>query len=157
MGSFGALHDMKLLSTILAFAVLSPLPAFAGYQSGQPGWSRQCFRNVYRETYVPGTESRPGYVRRWNERKEVPCYNAGADGYYPQGRNPHYLPADEPRHYPQHSRGPVDDNSCIEGAVLGGLGGGAIGGAAATQENWIWSIPTGIIGGALIGCQIDGG
>ena len=136
---------MKLLPLLIA-ALMAPLPAFAGYQTGQPGWSRQCFRNVYREQYVPGTESRPGYVRRWRERKEVPCYNAGADGYYyPQGGPPY------------ESRGPVDDNSCIEGSILGGIGGGAIGGAAATQENWIWSIPTGIIGGALIGCQLDGG
>ena len=146
MGTFGPLIDMKIIPILLALT-LFPLPAFARYS--QPGYSRQCFRNVYREQYVPGTQGRPGYVRRWNERKEVPCYNAGADGYYyPQGGPPY------------ESRGPVDnfdDNSCIEGAVLGGIGGGAIGGAAATQENWIWSIPTGIIGGALIGCQIDGG
>ena len=51
----------------------------------------------------------------------------------------------------------VDDNSCIEGTILGGLAGGAIGGVAATKENWIWSIPAGIIGGAMAGCQVDGG
>ena len=43
----------------------------------------------------------------------------------------------------------VDDNSCIEGALIGGLGGGALGGVLSTQENWIWSIPTGIIAGGL--------
>ena len=146
MGSFGPLIDMKIIPILLALT-LFPLPAFARYS--QPGYSRQCFRNVYREQYVPGTQGRPGYVRRWNERKEVPCYNAGSDGYYYPQQGP-----------PYESRGPVDDiddNSCIEGSILGGIGGGAIGGAAATQENWIWSIPTGIIGGALIGCQLDGG
>ena len=145
---------MKLLPLLLV-ATMAPLPAFARYQ--QPGYSNQCFRNVYREQYVPGTSERPGYVRRWRERKEVPCYNAGADGYYtPQPRpprNPHYLPADPPRHHGGH----VDDNSCIEGSIIGGIAGGAIGGAAATQENWIWSIPAGIVGGALVGCQVDGG
>ena len=144
---------MKLLPILLA-VTLTPLPAFAGWQTGQSGWSRQCFRNVYRETYVPGTESRPGYVRRWNERKEVPCYNAGADGYLP---NPHYLPADEPQYRPQHSRGPVDDNSCIEGSILGGIAGGAAGAALSRDEGMIYGIPLGIVGGALIGCQIDGG
>ena len=135
---------MKLLPTLLAFATLVPtMPAFAGYQTGQGGWSRQCFRNVYRETYVPGTQSRPGYVRRWNERKEVPCYNAGADGHY----------------YPQtsESRGPVDDNSCLEGSILGGIAGGAAGAALSRDEGMIYGIPLGIVGGALIGCQIDGG
>ena len=132
---------MKLLPTIIAFATLLPLPAFAGYQTGQGGWSRQCFRNVYRETYVPGTQSRPGYVRRWNERKEVPCYNAGADGHY----------------YPQETRGYHDDNSCIEGSILGGIAGGAAGAALSRDEGMIYGIPLGIVGGALIGCQIDGG
>ena len=57
-----------------------------------------------------------------------------------------------------HSSAPaVDDNSCLEGTIIGGLGGGALGGTLATPENWIWSIPTGIIGGAMVGCQIDGG
>ena len=155
MGSFGPLIDMKIIPILLALT-LFPLPAFARYS--QPGYSRQCFRNVYREQYVPGTQGRPGYVRRWNERKEVPCYNAGADGYYTPRGDTRPMPwhSDGP---PYETRGPVDidDNSCIEGSILGGIGGGAIGGAAATQENWIWSIPTGIIGGALIGCQLDGG
>ena len=138
---------MKLLPTLLAFATLVPtMPAFAGWQTGQPGWSRQCFRNVYRETYVPGTQSRPGYVRRWNERKEVPCYNAGSDGqFYPQDNQP----------YTTH--GSVDDNSCIEGSILGGIAGGAAGAALSRDEGMIIGIPLGIVGGALIGCQIDGG
>ena len=38
----------------------------------------------------------------------------------------------------------TDDNSCIEGAIIGGIPGGG-GGVLATQENWIWSIPTGIM------------
>jgi uncharacterized protein YcfJ len=133
---------MKKLIPILMLGFL-PAPALADYYN--PGGVEQtrCYDNVYREEYVPGTATSPGYVRRHNQRVEVPCR-----------RN-------EPRYYPQpiheDRRGHVDDNSCIEGSVLGGLAGGAIGGAAATQENWIWSIPTGIVGGALLGCQIDGG
>ncbi len=115
------------------------MPAFAGY--GQSGYSQQCFREVYREEYIPGTMDRPGRVRRWTEQREVPC----------RSRNPHYLPADPP------VRSRVDNNSCVEGSILGGIAGGALGGAAATQENWIWSIPAGIVGGAIVGCQIDGG
>ena len=53
--------------------------------------------------------------------------------------------------------GSVDDNSCIEGAILGGLGGGAAGAALSRDEGMIYGIPLGIIGGVLIGCQLDGG
>ena len=133
----------KLLTATLALALLIPaLPAQARY--GQRGYSNQCFKEVYREEYIPGTQNSPGRVRRWTENKEVPCEDS-------TGSSTHVEPA------PRHSTGPVDDNSCIEGAVLGGLGGGALGGVLATESNWIWSIPTGIIGGAMAGCQLDGG
>ena len=49
-----------------------------------------------------------------------------------------------------------DDNSCLEGTLAGGVLGGALGGVLA-KDNWIWSIPTGVVGGAIVGCQIDGG
>ena len=134
---------MKLLPILLA-ATMAPVPAMAGYQSGQPGWSQQCFRNVYREQYIPGTQHRPGYVRRWNERQEVPCYNAGSDGYYhPQPRTQH--------------RPPVDDNSCIEGSILGGIAGAAGGAALSRDQGRFIGIPLGIVGGAILGCQLDGG
>ena len=141
---------MKLLPVALAFIVGAPTAAFAGY--GQTGFSRQCFREVYREEYVPGTVNNPGSVRRWTETVEVPCGNSTA----------HVEILEDPfpiNHHPQHTHRTthVDDNSCIEGAIIGGIAGGAGGGVLATQENWIWSIPTGIIGGALIGCQVDGG
>ena len=131
----------KPLAAVAALALFIPaLPADAYSQSGG---TRQevCYNDVYREEYVPGTRDRPGRVRRWTEKERVPCRNS----------NPHYLPADP------HPTGNYDDNSCIEGSILGGIAGGAIGGAAATQENWIWSIPAGIVGGAVIGCQVDGG
>ena len=51
----------------------------------------------------------------------------------------------------------VDDNSCIEGTVAGGLLGGALGGVLSKKENWIWAIPAGMVGGAMAGCQVDGG
>ena len=31
-----------------------------------------------------------------------------------------------------------------------------IGGVLSKKENWIWAIPTGIVGGAMVGCQVDG-
>ena len=133
-----------MFKSLLAIPLLLSMgaPALADYRESGGTQQTDCYKTVYSEEYVPGTRNSPGYVRRNNERVRVPCrnssYNGGSNYNPPITRN-------------------TDDNSCIEGALLGGLGGGAIGGAAATQENWIWSIPTGIIGGALVGCQIDGG
>ena len=45
----------------------------------------------------------------------------------------------------------------LKEVFIGGIAGGALGGTLSTQENWIWSIPAGIIGGAMVGCQVDGG
>ena len=119
---------------LIPLILLTALPV-QGRES-QPGWSRQCFKTVYREEYVPGTANRRGYVRSWTERVETTCRRSSGS---------------------QRTYTPQDDNSCIEGSLLGGIAGAALGGAAATQENWIWSIPTGFVSGALIGCQLDGG
>ena len=118
---------------LLPLILLASVPTQAS--ESQAGWSRQCFKNVYREEYVPGNATSTGYVRSWSETKEVPCRKKPMTA----------LPA------------PQEDNSCLEGSILGGISGGAAGGVLSTQRNWIWSIPLGIVGGSMIGCQIDGG
>ena len=105
----------------------------------QSGGTRQtsCYETVYREEYVPGTKDNPGYVRRYNERVEVPCEQP-----QPQARAP------QPT---------GDNNSCVEGTILGGLLGGGIGGLISRGDGrWI-AVPTGAVAGALLGCQVDGG
>lgn len=113
------------------------VPTTAVARESQAGYSQQCFREVYREEYIPGTKDRKGRVRSWVEQVEVPCSNQQpAPQYYePQG----------------------DNNSCIEGAVLGGLVGAAGGAALSRDEGNLIGIPLGIVGGALIGCELDGG
>ncbi len=127
---------MKIL--LIPLLLLATLPVQARDYS-QSGGSRQttCIKKVYREEYVPGTRKNPGYVRRYTERVKVPC-------------NRH-------QPYRQQQQQSVDDNSCAEGAVLGGIAGGALGAGLSRNEGNLIGIPLGIVGGALVGCQIDGG
>ncbi len=141
-------HDMnKLTKVIGALALITvglPTPGLADHSRGGGMESTDCFKKVYREEYIPGNASNPGRVRRYYEQQRVTCAPGSAPRTYrPQGT-----------HSPQH---PPDDNSCIEGSILGGIVGGAAGGTLATKKNWIWSIPAGIISGAMVGCQVDGG
>ena len=139
------LNLMKKLLALLALSVVIPSAPVLAYES-QSGGARQCFREQYREEYIPGNAGRKGRVRSWTETVEVPCQPT-ASGY----------PAPETRPMPRPMPAPVDDNSCIEGSILGGLAGGAAGAALSRDEGMIYGIPLGIIGGVLVGCQIDGG
>ncbi len=119
---------------LIPFLLFSTLPVQAYGTSGA-----RCFEEVWREEYVPGNYNRRGYVRRWQERVRVPCR-----------RSAQYQP-----HTPYREN--EDNNSCIEGSVIGGLLGAADGAALSRDEGLFIGIPLGIVGGALIGCQIDGG
>ena len=133
---------MKQLLTIpLLLAVSTPVMA-RDYVQGGGTQQTQCYENVYREEYVPGTRGNPGYVRRFNERVEVPCRDQGyRGGVVPE----------------RYTNSNVDNNSCVEGSILGGIAGAALGGALSRDEGLFIGIPAGILGGALIGCQLDGG
>lgn len=136
---------MKLV--LAALMTLSALPVNAesiGDRSNrlayeyQRGYAREekCYRNEYREEYIPGTSNSPGYVKSYRERVKVPC---------------------ERHHHAPQNQHQTDDNSCIEGSILGGIAGGGAGAALSRKEGRLWAIPLGIVGGALVGCQIDGG
>ena len=142
---------MKLaLATLMIFSALPVGAESIGDRSNrqayesQGGYAREekCYRNEYREEYVPGTSKSPGYVKSYRERVKVPCRN---------------YQRHEEHHHPNVGHGHVDDNSCIEGSILGGIAGGGIGAAASRKEGRFWAIPLGIVSGAMVGCQIDGG
>jgi hypothetical protein len=143
--------NMRALHFIIAAIVASPTAVFAGY--GQSGYSNQCFKEVYREEYTPGTINSPGYVRRWTETKEVPC-GSGQGVVIDDFTYTEDIPVRQPQTV---YRDPRDDNSCIEGAIIGGILGGAGGAAASRGPDMAWVIPLGVVGGSMIGCQVDGG
>lgn len=108
----------------------------------QRGYSRttQCFRDEYREEYVPGTKDNPGYVRSWTEKVVIACTN-----------KPNQTPAKEPQEVD------VDNNSCVEGSVIGGLLGAGLGAALSRKQGRWVGVPVGAAAGAMVGCQVDGG
>ena len=132
---------MKTLLATLLF--LSPV-AMATEIESQEGYSksRTCYRSEYREEYVPGTEEDPGFVRSFKETVEVPCD-----------------PDDVAEGTKVYRRTVVeyDDNDCSEGTLIGGLLGGGLAGFGSRGKDRWWAIPTGIVGGAMVGCQMDGG
>ncbi len=133
---------MKRFLAILL--ILNPVGVLA--DEYQPGYSstKSCYRSEYREEYIPGTEDSPGYVRSWKETIEFPCDNNSARIHRPTRTvvENHYQ---------------VDDNDCSDGKIAGGLLGGGLAAAISRGDGRWWAIPTGIVTGAMIGCDIDGG
>ena len=90
-----------------------------------------CTRTEYREEYIPGTKSNPGYVRSYEVDVEIPCGGERA--------------------------GKSNDDDCTDGKIAGALLGGGLGGAVSRKEGRWWAVPLGAVTGAAIGCQVDGG
>ena len=132
---------MKIaLATLLA---LTPVSVLADeYQAGYSS-SKTCYRTEYREEYVPGTENSPGYVRSWKETIEFRCQRFNS----PERRESKVI-----RTYEEY-----DTNDCSDGKIAGGILGGAAGAALSRGDGRWWAIPLGVVGGSMIGCDIDGG
>ena len=90
-----------------------------------------CTRTEYREEYIPGTKSNPGYVRNYEIDVEIPCGGETAEN--------------------------IDENDCKEGSVIGGILGAGIALSSSRGKDRFWAVPAGGTAGALIGCQVDGG
>ena len=93
-----------------------------------------CTRTEYREEYIPGTKSSPGYVRNYEIDVEIPC-------------------AGEKKAKTINA----DDNDCKEGSIIGGILGAGIALSSSRGKDRFWAVPAGGTAGALIGCQVDGG
>ena len=112
------------------------------YQRGFSS-SRTCTRNEYREEYIPGTRRNPGYVKHWEETIEVPC--------------PANSSTTSPRVNSTKTKDDVDKNDCSEGTIAGGILGGGLATAISRGKDRWWAIPAGVIGGSMVGCEVDGG
>ena len=138
---------MKKLIALLLVVPMGCTPAVAAevWEDGtmrQPGYSktRTCYKSVYKEEYVPGTEFDPGYVKSSKETIEVPCDNEVAGSKVIRSTVVEY-----------------DTNDCSDGTIVGALLGGGLAGFGSRGKDRWWAIPSCMIGGAMVGCQIDGG
>ena len=141
------------LSAVIAIALIgmTSAPALAGGPRfrGRTNTYHEEFCYRYKEQYVPGYYNKHGryvggYVKSKKER--VPCWSINRPSYPDRYEDP-----------APNVGGGVDDNSCVEGAVLGGILGGGAGAAASRGDGRWWAIPLGIVGGSMLGCQVDGG
>ena len=127
--------------------------------------AKTCYQNQYVETYHLGTRDKPGYVSSREERVELPCpknlhFHGRKSHKYQQGNRTH----NHPSHQPTTSSGrtvvldPADEDSIPVREELSL--------AVFLVESWEASSPkktigsgrpAGAVGGALVGCQIDGG
>ena len=133
---------------LAALLALTPVSALADdYQAGYSN-QRTCHKTEYREEYIPGTEDNPGYVKSWKDTVEVPCKDDHPDVGWRRPTRPYYR---------SHVTLYEDTNDCSEGTVAGGLLGGGLAGFGSRGKDRWWAIPSGIIGGAMLGCAVDGG
>ena len=120
---------MKFFYLTLLFCFSPIVPVYATTPK-----SVTCTRTEYREEYIPGTKSYPGYVKSYEVDVEIPC--GGSGGTRAQK---------------------IKDDDCTDGKIAGALLGGGVGGAISRKEGRWWAVPLGAVTGAAIGCQVDGG
>ncbi len=129
---------MKLL--LASLIALTPVSASADDVIQWETTSKTCYRETYREEYVPGTREDPGFIRTFRELIEVPCRSKSYD---------HVIRRETVVEY--------DDNDCTDGKVAGAVLGGGLGAAISRGEGRWWAIPLGAVVGSKIGCDAAGG
>ena len=129
---------------LAALLALTPVSALADdYQAGY-STSKTCFREEYREEYVPGTYNNPGYVKSWKETVEFSCKR-------------HHTSSERRESTVTRTYEEYDTNDCSDGKIAGGLLGGGAAAAMSRGDGRWWAIPLGIVVGSHIGCDAAGG
>jgi len=135
---------MKFQSLLVAAMLVTPMGAVADeYQRGYTT-QRSCYKEVYREEYVPGTRASKGYVKSFSDTVEVPCTGNSWNSV----NRPHYH---QHRYYRPNNRQVLvsrsySSPSCSAGnATTGGILGGSLAAALSKKDAYGWSIPLGAV------------
>jgi len=105
----------------------------AGYSS-----SRECYKTVYKEEYIPGTRDNPGYIKLITRQWLFLVLMIGHMFREKQQLN-------------------MITNDCSDGKLAGALLGGGAAAAMSRGDGRWWAIPLGVVTGSAIGCDLDGG
>ena len=141
---------------LVALLLISSVPVNS-HQS-QKGYTtqRSCYKEIYREEYVPGTRSSQGYVKSFTDKVEVPC-SPLATIHYHQRSIPSYKYFSTNTHYYQPtttygvSRSHSPSSGCRSSRATGGVLGGGIAAAVSKKDAWGWTIPLGAAIGLGVG------
>ncbi len=113
----------------LALLLFLPMPSYANNYYSNNSQDNKCYRNVYREKYIPGNASNPGYIRQWEERVQVICNYSGYSNSTNSGKN----------NYSQNN------NESCERSTIGALLGGGLAAGLSAVDAYGWSIPLGAV------------
>ena len=139
-------------TSIAAIFIFASLPINAHHRVGYNNqgnytshqgfaYEEKCFRYEYREDYIPGTSTSPGYVKSYKEKVSLPCDTKdSALNHYEQS-------ATTKTEYVKY----VSPKTCNVSTTLGGLIGGGIAASLSKKDAYSWSIPLGAVLGAGIG------
>ena len=92
----------------------------------------QCKQTIYREKYIPGNSTQPGYLKVWEDDVWLPCKQKQISNLSSQQN--------------------IDNKKskkCYR--TIGSLMGGSIAGALSTKDAYSWAIPLGIVLGGGFG------
>ena len=93
---------------LAALLALTPVPAFAHHQQSGYSETNTCYREEYREEYVPGTADSPGYIKSWTDTIEYPCSRTRVERTYEN--------TTRTRTYEEY-----DENDCTDGKIAGAI------------------------------------
>lgn len=147
---------MKLFPILLAASVVGA-PAMAHHRHSwivnEYDYIQERDRHTCTKLKVEVTQYSDGTsVKNFRRLPWRRCLNGWKHHHHHHHR--HIIKEDQ---YPNVGRVDEDGNSCAEGSILGGIAGAGLGAALSRGDGRLWGIPAGIVGGALVGCQIDGG
>ncbi len=133
------------LLLILLSIFLSPSISLADqYQRGYTT-QRNCYKNEYREEYVPGTKKSPGYVNSYTDTIEVPCTLNSLNSVRSNNQRSHHKSyiSDENLLSKRYT---TTKRACIVGsATAGGILGGGLAALLSKKDAYGWSVPLGAV------------
>ena len=157
---------------LVALLLMSSVPANAyesigdrsnrkAYES-QRGYTtqRSCYKETYREEYVPGTRESQGYVKSFADRVEVPCGpKAKVHHHHYHNQHQRSIPTynySRTRYYQPTStnnvsRSNLSSSACRSSRATGGVLGGGLAAAISKKDAWGWTIPLGAVVGLGVG------